>query len=323
MKYTGWAMGAAVAIAALWFLGPRETMEREPGFDASVIGADPDAYLAASEAGVANLRPRAAKQIVWADPDARTRTPLALVVLHGFSASRDELRPVPDRIAAALGANLYFARLKGHGRDGAAMAEPRAGDWWRDTQEAVEIGRRLGERVVLFGSSTGATLATLAMADPTTARDVAGLVAVSPNYRFFAFPLEAMLAPFARAILPPLFGAERTWTPHNEEQARVWTTSYPSVAALPMAAVVAEAQAVEYAAIPAPALFIFDDGDQVADHAVTREVAAQWGGGAEILNVSPAEGEAPSRHSITGAIMAPSTVDEVSEAAISWIRRLN
>jgi hypothetical protein len=66
----------------------------------------------------------------------------------------------------SLGANLYFARLKGHGRSGDAMLEGSVQGWIDDFAEAVAIGRRLGERVVIMATSTGASLATSAAAGP-------------------------------------------------------------------------------------------------------------------------------------------------------------
>ena len=90
-----------------------------------------------------DIRPGAAKRILWAG-EKGARTPLAIVYIHGFSGSAEEIRPVPDEVARTLGANLYFSRLAGHGRRPAAMAEPDAGDWIEDMAEAMAIGRRLG-----------------------------------------------------------------------------------------------------------------------------------------------------------------------------------
>jgi esterase/lipase len=64
---------------------------------------------------------------VWANPD-KTKTPCAIVYLHGFSATRQETAPLSDLVAAQLGAYLYYTRLAGHGRGGEAMAEPYAND---------------------------------------------------------------------------------------------------------------------------------------------------------------------------------------------------
>ena len=88
----------------------------------------------------------AAKRIVWAGA-AGQKTPLAVIYVHGFSASAEEIRPVPDEVAKALGANLFYTRLAGHGRSGDAMAEPLAGDWIEDMAEAMAILQKLsGER---------------------------------------------------------------------------------------------------------------------------------------------------------------------------------
>ena len=115
------------------------------------------------------------------DSRARTRTPLAVVYLHGFSATRQETAPFSARLARALGANLFEARLRGHGRSEAAMAEGTVEAWLEDGVEALAIGRRLGERVVLVGCSTGAALATWMLANGHD-QDVAGLVLFSPNF---------------------------------------------------------------------------------------------------------------------------------------------
>ena len=57
-----------------------------------------------------------------------------------------ETEPLTSRVGESLGANIYYARLRGHGRGSAAMSEASAGEWLADTREAFDIGRRLGER---------------------------------------------------------------------------------------------------------------------------------------------------------------------------------
>ncbi|MEM9270351.1 MAG: alpha/beta hydrolase, partial [Pseudomonadota bacterium] len=166
--------GLLVLGALLWVFGPREPVGRA-SFAPSDIGADLDAYLAESEAQVANMRPGTEKRILWAEKGAKT--PYSVVYLHGFSASALEISPVPERVAEALGANLFFTRFTGHGRDGPAMAEGSLPEWRRDAAEALEIGARLGERVLVIATSTGAPLLTLEMGEA----DVAGVVLVSPN----------------------------------------------------------------------------------------------------------------------------------------------
>ena len=65
------------------------------------IGDDPEAYLAREEAAVPDIRDGLEKEIIWANPMVHARTPLAIVYIHGFSASKGEVRPLPDKVADA------------------------------------------------------------------------------------------------------------------------------------------------------------------------------------------------------------------------------
>lgn len=323
-------LGALVlALAAAWVFGPREPMDRT-GFDEANLPDDLDGYLALKEATHTDLAPGAGKEIVWAGAPG-AKTPLAIVYLHGFSATKAEVRPVPDILARRFGANLYYARFAGHGRGGEALAAATAGDWLRDAEEALAIGRRIGDRVLVVATSTGASAATLALSEavsePEAARGVAGLAAISPNFGIRAAPLEVFTAPFARQILPLIFGADRSWEPQNEGQAQWWTTSYPLVALLPMARTAQSARDAAVEEIAAPALFVFAEDDQVVDPAATRAVAARWGTGrggtgAEIRVVTPGPEDSPSHHVIAGDILSPGMTEEVARIIGDWAAAL-
>ena len=188
---------AVIALLALAFLlGPRVKVDTTVRFDAAAIGADPDAYLAREEAKVHNIRPGLQKEIVWADPKTKAKTPLAIVYIHGFSASKGEVRPLPDSVAAALGANLFYTRLTGHGQDSAAMADGSVNAWINDYAEAIAIGRAIGDKVVVIGTSTGASLATFAVSRPELSQDVATIVAISPNYGLQAAGSDLLTLPW-------------------------------------------------------------------------------------------------------------------------------
>src|SRR5262249_45000757 len=121
---------------------------------------DLEAYITAREDSVAGVKPAARKGIRWRDANHKTRTPIAIVYLHGFSATRAELSPVVEHAADSLGANVFFTRLAAHGRvDGEGFASVSPQQWIDDAREALAIGRRLGDRVVVIGTSTGALLA--------------------------------------------------------------------------------------------------------------------------------------------------------------------
>lgn len=309
-----------VILAGLWVFGPREPVDTALRFDPAVIGEDIDAYLAEGEARFDDIVEDAQKQLVWAFPASRAKTPVSLVYIHGFSASPGEIRPAPDLAAEALGANLFYTRLAGHGRSDEAMAEPTVQDWLDDVAEAIAIGERLGERVVLIGTSTGGTLAAIAALHPDLKDRIAGIVFVSPNFKVQAAGSEVLTAPFARQLVPLIVGAERSFEPENELHAQFWTERYPSTALLPMAASVAHANAQFYENTSIPALFVFSDDDQVVDHTVTRQIAERWGGPAEIVSVE--ETEDPYRHVIAGDALSPSNSQMMADMIADWVNGL-
>ncbi|MDT8856633.1 alpha/beta fold hydrolase [Paracoccaceae bacterium Fryx2] len=208
-----------LAFLAIWLLAPDEPVDRVIGFESSTLGDDLDAWLAEQELQFSDIMPETGKRLVWAGSPG-VRTPLAVIYVHGFSATWHEIAPVPQQVAAGLGANLFLTRLAGHGRGAAPMAEPVAGDWIEDMAEAMAIGRRLGERVLVIGTSTGGTLAVLAASDPALSQGLAGVVLVSPNFGVAGAAGFLLDLPLVRHWGPLLAGASQTFTPRSPDQAR-------------------------------------------------------------------------------------------------------
>lgn len=109
-----------------------------------------------------------------------TKTDYAIVYLHGFSASQEEGAPIHTNIAKEFGCNLYLSRLAEHGID---TIEPMINltpeKYWESAKQALAIGKQLGKKVILMGTSTGGTNALqLAAAYPG---DVAAVILLSPN----------------------------------------------------------------------------------------------------------------------------------------------
>ena len=311
----------AIVLAGLWLFGPREPVDLTVRFDPAAIGSDPDVYLAKEEADIPNLRPQSQKEIVWAYPASRAKTPLAIVYIHGFSADKAETRPLADEVAKTLHANLFYTRLTGHGRDGAAMEQVSVNDWVNDLAEAIAIGRQLGSRVVVIGSSTGATLAALGTTIPHMMDDVEGLAFISPNFAIadrWAFLLDM---PFARDLLPYLGGETRSFAPANDGQASHWTTEYPIGALAPLAAAVRAARNADFAsAKPLPLLVFFSQDDKVVDPDATERFAANWPGPHQVVDV-PVTGD-PANHTLAGDILSPKTTDELAARIVAWITAL-
>lgn len=305
----------------IWFLAPVEPVDREIAFDPDTLGADLDAYLLAAEQQFSDIIPGAAKRIVWAGGKG-AKTPLAVIYLHGFSATAEEVRPLPDQVASALGANLYFTRLAGHGRGGAAMAEPLAGDWIEDLAEAMAIGRRLGDRVLVIATSTGGTLAAIGATDPALADGLAGIVMISPNFGVKSLAGKILDMPFARLWGPVVAGETRSFAPANEGQAKYWTTSYPTTALFPMAALVRAARAADLSAAKAPLLVLFSPQDQVVDPAKTLATLATWGGAARLEPREMGPGDDAYDHVIAGDILSPGQTASSVALILDWAKGL-
>lgn len=301
-------------LAGIWFWGPREPVELGPvPID---LPDDLDAWLAVREQGI---DPQRAGRIVWATEPGQ-KTPLALIYLHGFSASPQEIRPVPDMVARELGANLYFARLAGHGSDGAALGQVRVSDWWRDTAEAIAVGRRLGQRIVLIGNSTGGTLAAEAARDPVLGPQIDAVVMISPNFGILRRGAGLLTWPFARHWVPLIAGRERCFAPRNTAHEQGWTPCYPMVATLPLAALAEHGAGGDYTQAHQPALFIWSDADQIVDAEKTRIVARKWGGAATRQPVTPGPGDDHNNHVLAGDVLSPGGTAPMARLITDWIR---
>jgi len=221
-----------------------------------------DGYLHRSESRFPTIRENCEKRIVWHGGKTE-KTTLAIVYIHGFSASRMEVWPLCDRLAQSLGANLFYTRLTGHGQDGTALAEARVGDWLADGLEAVAIGSRLADKIILIGTSTGATLATWLAAQPSVAPRIHRLILLSPNY----FPKNPMAAialwPPGLRLFEAFFGRWRSFSVANARHARFWTVRYPVRAIATMMQLVLRAWQIDRKHTVMPVLMMINPWDRV------------------------------------------------------------
>lgn len=306
--------------SGIFLLGPRPESNDEITFNATLIDDDLAAYIEQKEDTYSNITPGAEREIIWADPNSKNQTEISVVYIHGFSATKYEIKPVPDLVASALGANLYYTRLTGHGQTGEELAEAKLSDWANDYAEAIEIGRRLGKRVLVLSTSTGSTLATWAHTKPDLSSDLLGIVMLSPNFATKALPTAVGNMPWAETILPLLGGNHRSWEPYNEEQGKWWTTSYPSKAIFPMFALLNLVENIDKSEIKTPLFMAFSHDDQVIAPNEVEVVAGEWGGPVELITLTGALD--PSNHVLAGDILGPDNTEPLSEKISEWALKL-
>lgn len=321
-KWLGRVLLLLVGIGlAVWLFAPREPVDVEISFQDSALGDDLDAYLKAVEAPFDDITQGVEKRIIWAG-EAGAKTSLSIVYIHGFSATSEEIRPVPDMLATQLGANLFYTRITGHGRGGLAMVETVAGDWIEDTAEALAIGRRIGEEVIVISTSTGGTATAIAATNPALMKQVKGIVMVSPNFRVRSPAATLLEWPLARSWAALVAGAERSFDPENEGHAKYWTTLYPTTALVPMMALVKHARETDYAKVTTPVLMVFSDEDAVVSAETTRAISTKWGGAVTLAPRKLTSEDDPFNHVIAGDILSPAQTDGTVALIKDWMEDL-
>lgn len=216
----------------LYLLGPKP---EAPIFDMRLpelkghlfeIAEDIDRREAANPA----IRTDNEARIIWADVQAE-KTEYALVYLHGFSASQGDGAPVHIQFAEHFSCNLYLPRLQAHGLDSdEPLLDFHPEAFMKSTLEAYAVGKRIGEKVILMGTSTGASLALyLAAHFP----EIHGLILLSPNIELFDKKTLLLDKPWglqiARAILKDKYKRSDSKT---EKRSEYWDEFYRLEAAV-------------------------------------------------------------------------------------------
>ena len=277
-----------------------------------------DDHLKRTESGVRALRPDCEKKIVWAS-ESGVKSSTSVVFIHGFSATRFECSPVIDMVAEKLQANLYFARLRGHGQDGRALGESSFDEFMEDTIEAIEIGKTIGDEVIVIGSSTGCSLIHVALGQGV---QIKSAVYISPNFGPKPLIGHSLRLPGAKFLVPLVFGKKHSFITKSAEHARCWTTSYPTMALFTIKETVLAAHQVDHRAIKAPIMMWFSDEDKVVNAKWTRRIASMMGDNVTLHNPSLTEQDDSSCHGIIGDILSPSQTSGAVDKLLNWLAQI-
>ncbi|GAB3809587.1 alpha/beta hydrolase [Spirosoma humi] len=173
----------------------------------------------------ANVRPDNEARIVWADSLHKVKTPYSIVYIPGFTASWAEGDPVHKQIAAHFGCNLYLARTAEHGINSPdALQKLTPSAYVASAEQALAIGKLLGDNVIVMGTSAGGMLALyLAAHHP----EIDGLVLYSPCIATANPALKLVTGPWGKQILDQVFQGEHVVNTHySGGRARYWLPQY-------------------------------------------------------------------------------------------------
>jgi pimeloyl-ACP methyl ester carboxylesterase len=213
-------------LIGIYFLGPKPAT---PVFNLTMPQVPDDAqaleqYVAANEAQH-KLKSNNEARIVWND-STHSKTPYAVVYLHGFTASQMEGSPIHEQFAKRFGCNLYLSRLADHGIDTTdALLNFTPDRLWESAKQALAIGKKLGDKVILVSTSTGGTLALKLAAEYPN--DVHALINLSPNIAINNGAAFLLNDPWGLYIVRAVKGGKYSISEDDtEEQAKYWYTQY-------------------------------------------------------------------------------------------------
>lgn len=200
-----------------------------------------------------------------------------VLLIHGFLAAPDEVRPLGEALAAA-GMTVAGIRLRGHGTCPADLATVRWQDWIADVRAALATLRQHCAHIELAGISLGAALALYIAAETPVERLVA-----------FAAPSRAAMRGLPRTsllqlarLLPylPKIGSDM----HDTEvrRTRYLYRRIPLRAVAEVTALV-EALTARLPNVRVPTLLIHARHDRVVPPRAAQDIAAHLGGPHELL----------------------------------------
>jgi esterase/lipase len=300
---------------SVFLLGPR------PQWNAQItkvnLPKDLDKYLIKEESKHQPLKKNTDKKIFWKYKDKR-KTKYSVIYFHGYTSSRYDLNPVINQVADALDANLYVARLAGHGSsdpDGKPMGLVKANDWLKDGEEGYQIGKQIGENVIAVGISTGCTIIhTIA----NRHKELHSMIFLSPNFHPADPGTKLLTGPWAEMILPFVEGEYRQWEPYNDFQKQYWTHRYPSKTLIQMMLLVEYSLSIDPGKIKTPLKIIYVKEDTVVSIPMMHERFKLYASNPKEMK----DLEEAWRHTIAGDI-SPEFNDPLKKEILKFLKPLS
>lgn len=182
-------------------------------------------YIQSREDTVIGIKPGNEAYIQWADSSNKAKTPYSIVYIHGFGASPMEGDPVHRFLASHFGANLFVTRLPEHGISRENGMEYMSAQKLADAAgEAYQVGKSLGDSVIVVGTSMGGAL-TLLLASQQP--EIKAVVVYSPAIRDGGERLEAFFKPWMKFLMEKTAMKNRVIHQNREgEKKAYWSEDY-------------------------------------------------------------------------------------------------
>ena len=229
MKTFGkWFAGIILALFIVYIAGPKPSKPdftvHESNLPASLI--DLENNIKRSENEVKGIKPDNQARIIWADSSKKEKTKIVFLYLHGFSASQAEGDPVHKDLARKYNANLYLSRLAEHGIDkgDSTMINLTAGEYEASAEDALAITKKLGDEVVVIGTSAGGAL-TLYLASRHP--EIKAIILYSPCVKLYDGTAIILNKPWGLQIARMVSGGlSKKFNSESKTHSNYWQLNY-------------------------------------------------------------------------------------------------
>lgn len=203
--------------------------------------------------------------IPTAEPFLFSGGPVGCLLIHGFTGTPKEMRPLGEHLADA-GYTALGVRLTGHATDLEDLRRARYQDWIADVEGGYHMLRQNCAQVFVMGLSMGGVLAlTLAAQYP-----VGGIVVMSTPYRLKADPRLPFAKPLS-LIMKDVPKGPRNWDDPELERDHISYPAYPTRGVAELRDLIQACQPA-LARVSAPILLIYSKQDQSVAPANAEEI---------------------------------------------------
>ncbi len=272
---------------------------------------NPEAYIKNSEGKIKTIKQDCEKKIIWANKN-KDKTKFSLVYVPGFSATRKEIFPVMETLAKDLGFNLFLSRFPFHGENNPeAYKNLTAQDLFDTAVEAYEIGKELGDEVIMIGTSTGAVMiAQLSLWQ----KEIKAMVLISPAFKIMPWATEILASPLGSLVNKLANDEYRTWEPKNPEVKKYWDTKYHRDAIPELMKAIYYVDSHDFVQIKNPTLMIYTKEDKIISLKEVGKKFEEIGSPRKKLILMPS----PS-HVLAGEFTSPQTTQLVIGEIKEWL----
>ena len=279
------------------------------------IENDIEEYLRIEESKISNIAPNAKKKIIWNNSDTKEKTEYAFVFLHGVLATGHQHELSVRKIADSLGANLFITRLSGHGVPYEGTKLMKAENLLKDAVEAIEVGSKIGDKVIVMGFSLGGAIMSIVASDQISSEKLDYLILLAPAHSkftstYFMIALISFLTGGIEADYAELYGLDNEWNQYwstkvdREELHELW--KIPNLS-----------DQIGFQNNEVPLLLFYNNHDAVVPEEGIKKNYKKWKGPKKIYDLNTTE-EGPPNHNLIG-IFNPNLDDTFIREINKWI----